>query len=372
MRLFLILMAALCAGAPAWSASPCERELQAGTVCPAATEEARRLLAAFAAHEAGLRVGAHLVPGGAFVIEDVRTGAIVLSQAFVEPDDATPPVDFLGPILPLSTTKLFIAASLWEHAAGPEASALDGRIVEMVAHSDDNEGSRLANQLRAQTGTAGVLADLARYGVPPCRNLAEKDTTFWGDAHVADYLVPARSCTTLDDKTDAETWGSALSIGEANFSTTLLHLTRFMQAIGNNGVMITPSYHEGQSAPVGRARSSGTPIMTPAVSAKMRSVLLTSVQQGSGRGVKDRMRGGWQIGGKTGTTSIHGEPFDGFFWASCSIPRAKRAMRSPFMCSAAAKVVELPQKSRATSSIICWSRESTRLLGGSRRRVRFR
>ena len=315
MRFVLALVIALCAGMPAWGASPCERELQTGTVCPAAIEEARRLFAEFAAKEAGLFTGAHEVPGAAFVIEDVRTGAIVGAKTFVTPDDATAPVNFAGPILPLSTTKLFIAASLWGHrAAGKGDAARDARIVEMVTRSDDAGGKRLAIEIRAQAGTEVVLADLARFGMPSCGGANEKDAGFWGAAHVPDYLVPARSCTTLDAKTDDEAWGAALSIGEANFSTTLLHLTRFTQAIGNDGVMVTPTYREhGEAASLSRGLAGGTPIMTPAVAAKMRNVLLASVQDGTGRGLKDRMRGGWRIGGKTGTTAIHGEPFDGIF-----------------------------------------------------------
>jgi membrane peptidoglycan carboxypeptidase len=299
-------------GAPAWSAPPCVQALRDGTVCRAANDEAHRL---FAARDLT----------GAVVIQGVETGAVVALGSFAREDEdsAAPPFSAATTILPLSVSKLFLAASVWTHDV--QAKNKD-TLLDVIVHSADDEGRRLAGELRKQAGTDAVVADLARYGMPHCDALSPtgRDTSFWSDASVAHMLVPAKACSKLDERTDEATWESALPLGEANFSVSLLHLSRFVQGIGNHGVMVAPSYRESSVA-TGHLREppAGTPTMPPAVAARLRNAMLEVVESGTARGVKARVHGGWRLGGKTGTGPGAANPPDGIFVGLLFDPKGK-------------------------------------------------
>jgi hypothetical protein len=258
---------------------------------------------------------------GAFVIEDVRTGDVVFLSAYPE----APRNAVAAPILPLSVAKLFLAASLWDRQRGADDPTLDGRLNDVIVHSADAEGVRLAKALRARAGTTAVLGGLERYGIPFCApaTVDEKEAEFWGgdaDADAREVFGPAKACTQLDEQTGDAAWGSAFSLGEANFSVTLLHLVRFIQAIGNDGVMVAPSVRSSGAAHDARE---GRRVMSAATARKLKAAMREVVERGTARKVNERVRGGWRLAGKTGSSGIHGQPFDGIFVGLLSDPHGE-------------------------------------------------
>jgi cell division protein FtsI/penicillin-binding protein 2 len=102
--------------------------------------------------------------------------------------------------------------------------------------------------------------------------------------------------------TDAE-WGAALSIGEMGFHTTPGQIVNFVAAVGDGGVFNNESKVE--RIPI-RLMQEGT-------ARELRAALLDAVDHGTGRGIRGRVRGGWRIGGKTGTGPANHHPYDGCF-----------------------------------------------------------
>lgn len=184
---------------------------------------------------------------------DVRTGAVVASAAAA-------PVALDSPLLPLSLTKLWLAAICWEHSPCPEAE-------ELIVSGSDSAGRIMALTLRDQIGTRGVLDELRRFG----------------------FAAP--SVTLSADSSNAE-WGDALSIGESGFSVTILEISRFLEAVGNDG---------------GR-------MMKRETARHLQLAMLGTVERGTAKGVRDRVRPAtWKIGGKTGTGPAQAKPYDGWF-----------------------------------------------------------
>jgi hypothetical protein len=284
----------------------CAEALLRGAVCQAAVAQAGRL---FKARDLS----------GAIVIQDVRTGAVATYGAFdrgPEGGHGSPgPTGIDTSILPLSAAKLFIAAAAWREAeaSGRRLSpAQEKDLHEMLVWGSDSLGRSQALDLRRWAGNAAASADFARFGAPPCPpwRLASPQRADW-DPGPTTAPAPARACTTLSSATPDAEWAEALSVGETHFSTTLLHLSRFLQAVGDGGVMLTPSLRETPDG--GRAPVRGARVFSQTTAAKLQSAMLDAVRRGSAMGVKDRLRGGWRLGGKTGTGPAQAQPHDGCF-----------------------------------------------------------
>ena len=290
------------------SGAPCARAFQRGVACPGAVREAGRL---FAARDLS----------GAMVIQDVRTGAVVaygsLKAGGRAKGERQYPAELGSAILPLSASKLLLAASWWTHADlmdSPSAAASDKDVHDLIAWGSDSAGKRLALDLRHRAGSLLVLSDLERFGFPPCRTPRNEDVdrSFWGVGQVVPPAPPRRPCTSLDAATSDADWAIALSIGETDFTATLLHLSRFVQAVGDDGVMIAPRLIKGDRAPT-LDTPSETRIMSQSAAIKLRQAMIDAVAEGTTSGVKDRLRGHWRLGGKTGTGPSAAHPCDGCF-----------------------------------------------------------
>jgi hypothetical protein len=96
-------------------------------------------------------------------------------------------------------------------------------------------------RLRKEVGSKGVLADLERFGFA-ARSKSPRDDSFWAELapEWQETLAPAASYTLLNAKTSDSDWADTLSLGETNFVVTILHISRFLQAVGNNGVLLPP------------------------------------------------------------------------------------------------------------------------------------
>ena len=278
---------------------PCADALAQGAVCEAANEHALELLRA-----------AHL--HGLTVMQNVRTGALV---TFAATDPARLDVSTL--VLPLSLTKLFLAASWWDHqlpekgwenAVAPQTKIPSEKtrasVHEMLVDGSDSRGRQLAVLLRQRIGAAAVIRNLESYGFTGGSN-ATKDDAFWAELAPKwrPRLIPERSLFSLAQKTNDSEWADALSLGEIDFMVTGLQISRFLQAVGNGGVMLAPVAREA-------VETNGSP--APAVSPfrlveeettqRLQSAMRDTVQRGTARPIAKLLADtGWSIGGKTGT-----------------------------------------------------------------------
>jgi beta-lactamase class D len=147
-------------------------------------------------------------------------------------------------VRPLSVIKLYVAALWWDHG-------LPGSLDDMLVDGRDQPGKDRAVELRKRFGGAAVLDGLKRYGLD--------------------------SLTLRADADDA-TWGETLSIGEKNVTVTLAQVSAFLRTIATS---------KSESA------------------RKLREAMLGCVERGTARGVAAR-QAGFQLGGKTGTSSSTG------------------------------------------------------------------
>jgi cell division protein FtsI/penicillin-binding protein 2 len=313
LRTLFILAACVSLNARIASANPpCANALAQHAICAAANEEAARLIAA-----------RHLA--GAIVIQDVRTGALVAFASVPAPPDSAGKnlnIDVTSPVLPLSLTKVLLAASWWDHEHQINAShrGAPTDVREMLVTGSDSAGRLLANALREAVGSQVVLDDLNHYGFPPCPTDDEQkiDTSFWQTRapQWQSRLTPVASCTNLSPDTGTSEWASTLSIGEGSFTATLLHLSRFMQAIGNRGIMLQPALRDvTTAAPPANPSPAANKIMEASTASKLESALIDNVERGTAKGIRSRLgpNSKWIIGGKTGTGPANANPFDGCF-----------------------------------------------------------
>ena len=288
------------------AASPCVNPLTQRAVCAAANKRALEIMRA-------QRLKAITV------VQDVRTGAIVAFAASQSSE-----LDITTPIRPLSLSKLFISASWWDNRqpdssfdstrGSPDSSnpAYRSRVTihEMLVGGSDSAGRQAAVALRKSVGTKKVLEDFARYGFPQRTGLL-RDDKFWGEL-AADWtgsLIPAPAYVSLTTETKDEEWAETLSLGETNMSVTALHISRFLQAVGNGGVLLAPmARKERATFSVGKSnvsrREFDNPIrmMEESTALRLQSAMRDTVQRGTAKSIAKTLEDtGWRIGGKTGS-----------------------------------------------------------------------
>lgn len=313
------------------AASPCLRVLAQRAVCASANRRALEVM------------GADRLKAVA-VVQDVRTGALV-SFAASEPSE----VDVTTQVSPLSLSKLLLAASWWDNGR-PDSSfdSTRGRpdaqnpayrprvtVHEMLVGGSDSAGRQAALALRGSVGTKVVLEDFRRYGFGR-PTASPRDDKFWGslDAAWAAGLVPAPAYVSLDEETVDAEWADALSLGEAGIKVTALHVSRFLQAVGNGGVMLPPSAREERPAPPAagsraprRGPDDPARVMRESTALRLQSAMLDTVRRGTAEGIAGALKdSGWRIGGKTGSGTAllpKGEQVDGWFAGLVFDPRGR-------------------------------------------------
>jgi Penicillin binding protein transpeptidase domain len=301
--------------------SPCVNALRQRAVCAAANKRALAIMRA-------RRLKAITV------VQDVRTGAIV-AFASSHPSE----VDITTPISPLSLSKLFISASWWDNRQ-PDSSfdstrgtsdasnpAYRSRVTihEMLVGGSDSAGRQAAVALRKSVGTKKVLEDFARYGLRQQTGLL-RDDNFWRELAPVwkGYLIPPPAYVSLTEETKDEEWAETLSLGESNMSVTALHISRFLQAVGNGGLLLTPMAREERSGfPVTKSNGSRREFNNPirmveeGTALRLQSAMRDTVQRGTAKSIaKTLEETGWQIGGKTGSgpaVQPKGDLVDGWF-----------------------------------------------------------
>jgi cell division protein FtsI/penicillin-binding protein 2 len=277
------------------------------------------------------------------VVQDVHSGALVAFASSAAIDAKTSSaiqhsrLDVTSPILPLSLSKVFLASSWWDHESEAIVSKTckskecmsDADVHELLVSGLDSAGKRLALELRQAVGGEKVLQDLRAYGFPAAVQSAPgADENFWGEieANLRDQLTPASSYVSVRKDAADEDWASAFSIGETGFRVTLLHISRFLQAVGNGGVMVPPiaRIHDGvqkEDRTTTAHSASAKKVMLTSTAKLLQSAMLDNVQRGSGTGILGRMGNDWKIGGKTGTNSDPDGIFAGLVFDPQGRPR---------------------------------------------------
>jgi cell division protein FtsI/penicillin-binding protein 2 len=250
------------------------------------------------------------------VVQEVRTGVLV---AFAASQPSK--LDVTTAVLPLSVFKLLLAASWWDnhqpdsrfdsYRKGDTRTPTQRMVSthEMLVGGSDNAGKQMALALRRSVGTQTVLNDFKRYGFGSGTDSAPDDS-FWEELAPAfqSRLAPVRGYSSLSEATTDSAWADTLSLGETNVMVTGLHVSRFLQAVGNGGVMLQPVAREQEPNAVGLKKSRQENLRSPIrvmqrhtarlLQAAMRDV----VQRGTAKSIANALgASGWQMGGKTGT-----------------------------------------------------------------------
>lgn len=339
----LTVVVALLTGRTGLAAPPCANALAQRAVCVAANERALEIMTAYQLE-------------AVMVVQDVRTGAVV---AFTASQPSK--VDVATPISPLSLSKLWLAASWWDNRqpdsnfdstkGTPNAQNPDRQsrlsVHEILVGGNDFAGKRMAIALRKSIGTKTAVEDFKRYGFGPRTN-SSRDETFWDDLARTwkTRLLPAPAYVALNDETKDEEWAEALSIGEIDMQVTALHVSRFLQAVGNDGVMLPPGAREEESTP---ATTSPSPrgensirVMQESTARRLQSAMCDCVQRGTAKSIARALEEtGWQIGGKTGSGPAllpKGPQVDGWFGGLIFDPQRRRD--SPWLRSSEAEDME--------------------------------
>ncbi len=287
---------------------PCMRALDRGAVCAAANE-----------HALDYMKTNNLT--AVTVVQNVRTGALV---AFVAWDPAQ--LDVASPLLPLSVVKLFVAASWWQHKNANGFVARDGTAVsvhEMIVSGSDQAGRLTAAELRKTIGADAIVKDLDHFGFSygTSINDSARGEKFWAEfpAEWRDRLTPSASYHVLSASTSETEWADDLSIGEAGFTVNALSISRFLQAVGNGGVMVTPTARQellitGQSSNARNRNINSYRVMRESAALKLQAAMRDVVQRGTAKGIAQALYDiGWSIGGKTGSSGPVGPKSDAWF-----------------------------------------------------------
>jgi penicillin-binding protein A len=271
---------------------------------------------------------------GAVVVQDVRTGGVIAYAATGAPEQAPYGIKRYAP--PGSVFKLALAA-LWLDSGQPDEAPMPcpasmqvtpratisnaggasyGTVAvprDMLVYSCNTTAVDMALQLRDRIGERAFADAYRGYGFtpydeqPPTRDEAE----FW--ASYSDEwrrrMSPPPARIRLGERTSRQEWAQ-LAIGQGPVDVTPIHISRFLQAIGNEGMMMPPTLEwERVENPV-----QGERVMQETTAQRLQQAMRETVERGTARSVAPRLRGvGWQLGGKTGTAQIPGRPDDGWF-----------------------------------------------------------
>jgi cell division protein FtsI/penicillin-binding protein 2 len=282
------------------AATGCRQALARESVCESAV-----------AYTTALMRSRHLM--AVTVVQQVSTGAVVLFAA-PEPDK----LDVSTPVLPLSLSKIFLAASWWDHGtenAGNPAYRKRVNAQKMLVGGSDSAGIQMALALRKAVGTEAVVDDLRRFG------FNRSDQSFWAEVD-PEWKIRLKVHTadaSLNDLND-QAWGSALSIGESHMSISALQVSEFFQAVGNGGVSCAPvelRLRENSHGISTRGCIAPSHVMNDKTATRLMNAMLDTVKRGTASGISAALNDvGWSMGGKTGTGGLKGAPTseqDGWF-----------------------------------------------------------
>ena len=280
------------------------------TLCLAPTRRAWSLL-----QETGHR--------GVVIVQDVSTGALVAYAATGEAGDAPLGIKRYAP--PGSVFKLALAALWWENGLPEQQMPCPSEIQVGRARIRNYESSAHASlrvpqeMLRVSCNTAAVQMALTarqelgaevfvdtyrRFGFLPYSGdpPAASEDGFWntGNDGWAERMTPPPARVRFLERFNQHEWGQ-IAIGQGPVDVTPLAVSRFIQAIGNEGVMLPPTFEAERLD----ARGEGTRIMQASTSRKLQQAMLMVVDSGTARSAAPRLRGTeWDLAGKTGSADV--------------------------------------------------------------------
>ncbi len=264
---------------------------------------------------------------GAVIIQDVQTGALVAYAASGRAED--PPFGIKRYAPPGSVFKLAVAALWWEAGlpdtrmpCPPYIQTGNARIRNFESHeyesitiptgmltvSCNTAAVRMALEMRQQLGVDAFRDAYQRFGFvtysagPPSASESE----FWntGNPAWAQRMTPPPVRVRFAQRFTAHEWGQ-IAIGQGPVDVTPLSISRFLQAIGNNGVMLPPTIEWDRMD----RRGEGQRIMKQSTSRKLQEAMLSVVDTGTAQVAKARIANtGWDLGGKTGTADVYRAP----------------------------------------------------------------
>jgi hypothetical protein len=270
---------------------------------------------------------------GAVVVQDVVSGAVVAYAATGGPGDAPLGIRQYAP--PGSVFKLALAAAWWDAGMGDPVMACPASIqvtprarisnaggfsierVEgpagMLIPSCNTTAVAMAQQLRQRIGVDGVARAYRAYGFTPYGDTRPPatDRDFWNTSSTAwaRRMGPTPSRIRMTEQTGPAEWAQ-IAIGQGPVDVTPIGVSRFVQAIGNGGVMVAPTL-EWELA---RERAPGDTVMTAETARRLQGAMLATVERGTARAALPVLSGvGWHMGGKTGTAQVRGAADDGWF-----------------------------------------------------------
>jgi hypothetical protein len=275
---------------------------------------------------------------GAVVVQDVQTGALVAYTATGGPADAPFGIKRYAP--PGSVFKLALTALWWEnglpdhmpipcpkriqvtpHASvgnygGEELGIVDGP-VGMLVPSCNTAAIWMSERMRDKLGAQAFIDAYRRFGFEIYASKPPRDTTvsdFWltDNEDWARRMSPPPARLRLSAKTGAHEW-ALLSIGQGPIDVTPIAISRFIQAIGNGGVMLRPYFEQSVSG----EQDGGRRIMKQQTSQKLLAAMYQVTHDEMGTAAAARgsiLRGSkWDMIGKTGTAEVAGHHDDGWF-----------------------------------------------------------
>jgi len=270
---------------------------------------------------------------GAVIVQDVETGAVVAYAATGGPEDAPVGIQQYSP--PGSVWKLALSALWWEAgmpemvlACPSEIRLSDRAVIEnagrfeiprvevprgMLIPSCNTTAVEMALIMRERLGEQAFIDAYRRFGFEPYTEDAPEgfQTDFWATSSErwAERMSPPPARIRIGPETNRAEWGQ-LAIGQGPLDVTAIHISRFLQAIGNDGVMLKPTIEAEQA----ENQAEGVRVMSAETAARLQSVMLEIVDSGTARSVLSRLQGiQWDLGGKTGTAQIKGQPDNGWF-----------------------------------------------------------
>jgi hypothetical protein len=292
------------------------------TMCRGATAEA---------HQALVQSGR----AGAVVVQDVRTGAVIAYAATGGPEEA--PLGIRRYFAPGSVFKLALAAVWWDNGLGDgpvpcpaeiqispraviaNAGRVDRGILQgptgMLIPSCNTGAVWMAMQMRERLGSEALVEGYRRFGFIPYEAdpPTGADPDFWrtSSSAWARRMGPSPARIRMSENTGPAEWGQ-LAIGQGPIDLTVISVSRFIQAIGNGGVMLPPTLETDYAADPPR----GERVMSEQTAQRLQNAMRLTVEQGTARAALPIMQGtGWRMGGKTGTAQVAGRPDNGWFAA---------------------------------------------------------
>ena len=283
------------------------------TLCTGATRQAWSLL-----QESGRE--------GAVVIQDVRTGALVAYAATGGP--TTAPIGVKRYAIPGSVFKLALSALWWDAGLGDvvlpcpsyiqagrrrirnfeskEYDALESPR-EMLVVSCNTAAVQMGLIARERLGEQAFVDTYRRFGFEPYTKEPPGDTArdFWNTENEAwkRRMTPPPVRVRFSRPFNSHEWG-LISLGQGPVDVTPIGVSRFMQAIGNGGVMHPVTLERDRL----EQRGEGRQVMKASTARKLQVAMLQVVDSGTAVSTKPLLQGiGWDMGGKTGTADVQGQ-----------------------------------------------------------------